>query len=110
MEREEEINNAAKQLCDDYVYRELSDIFKFGAKWADENRHEGWIDITFMKPEDILIDSDKWVFTENVLVLTPEKEIRIAKRYYDYSSERWIWDISPRIGKITHWMPLPKAI
>lgn len=47
MEREEKIANAAHQLYDVYAERTPLEIFKFGAKWADENR-----------PEDILIDSE----------------------------------------------------
>lgn len=111
MEREDRINNAAHQLYNDYAYRSLLDIFKFGAKWADENREEGWIDIKDMKPEDIMIDANTWVYTEPVLVLAYDKDIQIANRYWDNKHEKWGWNVSPLIGeRITHWMPLPKAI
>lgn len=133
MKREEKLNEAACQYelavldnadidkgktYDNYrtglkhaILEVTSKAFIAGAKWADENRREGWIDVTFMTPEDILIDSDKWVFTEKVLVLTSAGDIDIANRYWDDKRDTWRWNISPYIGeRITHWIPLPKAI
>lgn len=93
----------------DAVLEVASKAFIAGAEWADENREEGWIDVTFMKPEDILIDASTWVFTEKVLVLTSARYIEIADRYWDNKQEKWKWNISPYISeRITHWMPLPK--
>lgn len=111
MERQEEINNAAHELYEVYAERTPLEVFKFGAKWADENRHEGWIDVTFMKPEDILIDDALWAYTKNVLVLTSNGDIQITNRFWGNKQEEWRWNVSPYIGeRITHWMPLPKAL
>lgn len=111
MKREDEIKNAAHELYEQYAVNTPLKIFIFGAKWADENRHEGWIDIKYMKPEDILIDENTWVYTKDVLVLTSDKDIEVTNRFWDNKRERWRWNVSPYIGeKITHWMPLPKTL
>lgn len=96
----------------DAILEVASNAFIAGAKWADENRYEGWIDIKDMKPEDILVDDVRlWAYTKNVLVLTSDGDIQITNRFWDSKHEEWRWNVSPLIGeKITHWMPLPKAI
>lgn len=93
----------------DAILEVASKAFIAGAEWVDES--ESWIDIKDMKPEDILIDANTWVFTEKVLVLTSDGDIDITNRFWDNKHEKWRWNVSPYIGdRITHWMPLPKKL
>ena len=110
MTREEEIINAANELCNSFRGGKTYKLgFEIGVKWADEHPKSPWISVEdglpYNNPNNI-----HFGFTNKVLVMDDNKNVFIAfmKKYKD---GKWFWCRDDNFNLsyiITHWMPIPE--
>ena len=110
MTREEEIINAANELCDSFRCGKTYKLgFEIGVKWADEHPKSPWISVKYDLPcnhEELIVDTPLYKRTKSVVCNKP-CGIRVDQMVYDMSLNGWYWT-----GETpTHWFPateLPK--
>ena len=111
MTREEEIINAANELCNSFRGGKTYKLgFEIGVKWADKHPKSPWISIKDDLPcnHEELLSKEKEGYTESVMAYTNIGVIFISMRKYN---DGWKWETShyfPRIIIITHWLPIPE--
>ena len=111
MTREEEIINAANELCNSFRGGKTYKLgFEIGVKWADEHPKSPWISVDEDLPcnHEELLSKEKEGYTESVMAYTNIGVILISMRKYN---DGWKWKTSnyfPRIIIITHWLPIPE--
>lgn len=83
---------------------DMFNMFIVGAKWADTNHKNTWIDINEQCPEDCQL----------VLARVDNGRITLAKPWIieteNSLSVKWTAEYIPLFGEyyITHWMPIPE--
>ena len=109
MTREEEIINAANELCNSFRGGKTYKLgFEIGVKWADEHPKSPWISVEDDLPcnhEELMA---KRLFsyekeTVHVLTLLPDGDIVID--FMIHNRGKWKWWSHHRP---THWFPIPE--
>ena len=109
MTREEEIINAANELCNSFRGGKTYKLgFEIGVKWADEHPKSPWISVEDDLPcnhEELMA---KRLFsyekeTVHVLTLLPDGDIVID--FMVHNRGKWKWWSHHRP---THWFPIPE--
>jgi len=110
MDRIQEIELAANTQVDGlnglngFDKTDMFNMFIAGAKWADVNRENPWIDINEQCPED----------DQLVLARVDNGRITLARAWVieteNSLSVKWTAEYIPLFGEyyITHWMPIPE--
>ena len=109
MTREEEIINAANELCNSFRGGKTYKLgFEIGAEWADEHPKSPWISV-----EDDLPCNHKELIIDDELLDKHTKPVICNKSYgvccvgimvYNVDRNAWHW-VSE---KPTHWFPIPE--
>ena len=107
MTREEEIINAANELCNSFRGGKTYKLgFEIGVKWADAHPKSPWISVEDDLPcnhEELIIDNPLYKRTKPVVCNKP-CGIRVDQMVYDMSLNGWYWT-----GETpTHWFPAPE--
>ena len=109
MTREEEIINAANELCNSFRCGKTYKLgFAIGVKWADEHPKSPWINVKDDLPcnhEELIIDDgllDK--HTKPVICNKSYGVCCVGIMIYNVDRNAWHW-VSE---KPTHWFPIPK--
>ena len=104
MTREEEIINAANELCNSFRGGKTYKLgFEIGVKWADEHPKSPWISVKDDLPcnhEELLNPDDK---RDTSYVVTIIHGYVIMSRMYKLNG-KWYWEND----EPTHWFPIPK--
>lgn len=127
MTREEQIKEVAdlyiKQHINPKSFFDVDDVFKAGAKWADEHPISPWISVNSSNPSDhkvlhrtfngILIRDELRTVPVIARAVNGDKVIHImAYMYLNRDTNLWEWvSLNKPIGKvysITHWMLIPE--
>lgn len=109
MTREEEIINAANELCNSFRGSKTYKLgFEIGAKWADEHPKSPWISVEDDLPcnHEELMSRRLFSYekeTVQVLTLLPDGDIVID--FMVHNRGKWKWWSHHRP---THWFPIPK--
>ena len=107
MTREEEIINAANELCNSFRGGKTYKLgFEIGVKWADEHPKSPWISVKDDLPcnhEELIVDTPLYKRTKPVVCNKP-CGIRVDQMVYDMSLNGWYWT-----GETpTHWFLAPE--
>lgn len=109
MTREEEIINAANELCNSFRSGKTYKLgFAIGVKWADEHPKSPWISVKDDLPcnhEELIIDDgilDK--HTKPVICNKSYGVCCVGIMIYNVDRNAWHW-VSE---KPTHWFPIPE--
>ena len=107
MTREEEIINAANELCNSFRCGKTYKLgFEIGVKWADEHPKSPWISVKDDLPcnhEELIVDTPLYKRTKPVVCNKP-CGIRVDQMVYDMELNGWYWT-----GETpTHWFPAPE--
>ena len=104
MTREEEIINAANELCNSFRGGKTYKLgFEIGVKWADEHPKSPWISVKDDLPcnhEELLNPDDKR--DTSCVVAIIHGHIVLSRMYKLYG--KWHWENN----EPTHWFPIPK--
>ena len=107
MTREEEIINAANELCNSFRCGKTYKLgFEIGVKWADEHPKSPWISVKDDLPcnhEELIVDTPLYKRTKPVVCNKP-CGIRVDQMVYDMSLNGWYWTGETPI----HWFPAPE--
>ena len=108
MTREEEIINAANELCNSFRGGKTYKLgFEIGVKWADSHPKSPWISVKDDLPcnHKELISSDK--SSENLTVteyvVAAIYGYKVLSRMYELDG-KWYWEND----EPTHWFPIPE--
>ena len=107
MTREEEIINAANELCNSFRCGKTYKLgFEIGVKWADEHPKSPWISVKDDLPcnhEELIVDTPLYKRTKPVVCNKP-CGIRVDQMVYAMSLNEWYWTgETPK-----HWFPAPE--
>ena len=112
MTREEEIINAANELCNSFRGGKTYKFgFEIGAEWADEHPKSPWISVE----DDLPCNHEELIIDEQLLYIYDKrtKPVICNKSYgvccvgimiYNVDRNAWHW-VSE---KPTHWFPIPE--
>ena len=109
MTREEEIINAANELCNSFRCGKTCKLgFGIGVKWADEHPKSPWISVKDDLPcnhEELIIDDE--LFDKHTKPVICKKSYGVSCvgiMIYNVDRNVWRW-VSE---KPTHWFPIPE--
>ena len=103
MTREEEIINAANELCNSFRCGKTYKLgFAIGVKWADEHPKSPWISVKKDLPcnHKELIHSN---YTDRVLVSSRNGFSEVA--FMCIIEDVWKWNT---LMQVSYWMPIPE--
>ena len=103
MTREEEIINAANELCNSFRCGKTYKLgFEIGVKWADEHPKSPWISVKKDLPcnHKELIHSN---YTDRVLVSSRNGFSEVA--FMCIIEDVWEWNT---LMQVSYWMPIPE--
>ena len=108
MTREEEIINAANELCNSFRGGKTYKLgFEIGVKWADEHPKSPWISVKVDLPcnhLELICQTEIDEGTETITVFARSKYGDIWSDYMVYKNGKWRWyDFEP-----AYWMIPPK--
>ena len=107
MTREEEIINAANELCNSFRCGKTYKLgFAIGVKWADKHPKLPWISVKDDLPcnhEELIVDTPLYKRTKPVVCNKP-CGIRVDQMVCDMSLNGWYWTGETPI----HWFPAPE--
>ena len=110
MTREEEIINAANELCNSFRGGKTYKLgFEIGVKWADEHPKSPWISVEYDLPcnhkELLMIDNQQYSETFEVFATNKYGDIWTDCMINDNGEWRWhdfepaYWMIAPKLPK-----------
>lgn len=110
MTREEEIINAANELCNSFRGGKTYKLgFAIGVKWADEHPKSPWINVEDDLPcnhEELMRTRDVCEGTETIEVFATSKGGLIWSDYMIYVNGKWRWNGNE--FEPDYWMIAPK--
>ena len=109
MTREEEIINAANELCNSFRCGKTYKLgFEIGVKWADKHSKSPWISVDDDLPcnhEEFIVVNDGDIITKSVYTFSDF--FGFTTNYMEKRGSEWCWFLSFK-GSITHWFPIPE--
>ena len=118
MTREERAFEASKRFEESLTEKDLATLskddmcfaFQLGAKWSDTHPVSTWVSVNESLPEE---DSERNDYMSVEVLTITDKGYKNLDTY-DYQNQSWfihseiLLDEDDSLGKVTHWMYIPK--